>query len=78
MGNKIVTGGRCREGMGWKTGWVGEGAGEDKHQVWRENGESQRARSMNGNLPLAGLGCRDILRMCQRPKVREAPRNKWK
>jgi hypothetical protein len=52
-GNKIVIGGRGREGTGWERGW-GREWGCSGSSVRRDRREGQRARRMNGDWWLVG------------------------
>lgn len=47
-GNKIITGGREKEGPGWERG--GRGGEGGKGQVEGDRREAQKTRRMNGNM----------------------------
>jgi hypothetical protein len=75
MGNKVVLGGRGREGRAW----IGQRRarriwGQD--QVWGETEERlKRHRRMNGNMQLPGWGVGKFSRKAQRPGIRGVPRS---
>jgi hypothetical protein len=53
-GDKIITGDRGREGLRWV--WEGGGKKGDRSRHRGDRREAQRARRMNGNMQLSGVG----------------------
>jgi hypothetical protein len=74
-GNKIITGGRVREGPGGER----ERKGEERTELGMRDDrrKAQRARRTNGNMQLSGLGGKRTSRKFQTLDVKKTSRTQW-